>query len=514
MIMNRQNVANTDVLSDIINLLKAQIPFEFTEFKRATFLRRIKRRMYRHSLGWLYEYYTFLQHHPEEVEILVRDFSQSLTTFFRDAKAFEYLKNNILNQIVYDNTNDIKIWIAGCATGEEAYSIAILFKEYLEAENIQRDIKIYATDINRFALEFASLGKFSENIKYHLSKGRLEKFFIKLDHGYQIKSEIKELILFEEHDLSKNKPYEQVDLITCRNLLSQIEDKYVQKKIISSIQFGLKGNGYLFLGSTDNLSLLEDDFVIVDERFKVCKSKDQHLVDHEILEIQQPDQSFLDKEPLRTTIEISEKESYYKKEIARLSNDLNNYFRSNFNLQLFVGKDFLLRKVISGAFSDNHIQRSYIGESILDIDIGLDFQSFVEDIYKVLSSKEVAVKEVKFDYDQFYQILIVPYLREEDLSIDGVIITFNNITTLKLLQEDLHKSNEQLLYVTSNLNKFIYSALHELTIPILNIELALNMLNNKIDSPDPDNKKYLKVINNSVLTFKNILKDLPTVSKY
>lgn len=513
MTMSRQNVANTDVLSDIINLLKEQIPFEFTEFKRTTFLRRIKRRMYRHSLGWLYEYYTYLQHHPEEVEILVRDFSQSLTTFFRDAKAFEYLRNNVIPNIA--NNNDIKIWTAGCATGEEAYSIAILFKEYLESENIHRNIKIYATDINRFSIEFANQGKFSENIKFHLSKGRLEKFFTKLEHGYQIKPEIKELILFEEHDLSKNKPYEQVDLITCRNLLSQVEDNYVKKKIISAVQFGLKENGYLFLGSTDNLSIWEDDFVIVDERFKVCKSKDQNLVfDREILELIEPEHSFFEKELLRTTIEISEKEIFYKKEIARLSNDLNNYFRSNFNLQLFVGKDFLLRKVISGAFSDYHIQRSYIGESILDIDIGLDFQSFVEDIYKVLTSKEIVVKEVKFDYDQFYQILIVPYIKEDDLTNDGVILTFNNITTLKLVQEELHKSNEQLLYVTSNLNKFIYSALHELNIPILNIELALNMLNNKIDSPDPDNKKYLKVINNSIVSFKNILKDLSTVGKY
>lgn len=174
-----------EFLSSVVTLIRDQHPFDFTDYKTPTLQRRIKRRMVYHNLNEEEAYYSFLKKNPEEFEMLINDFLIGVTSFFRNEEAFEILENDVIPQIVKQKAKGevLKIWVAGCATGEEAYSIAILVKEYLAKTGKNNDVKIFATDINRIALDQASKGVYADKIAQSVSAERLERFF---DKGMRI----------------------------------------------------------------------------------------------------------------------------------------------------------------------------------------------------------------------------------------------------------------------------------------------------------------------------------------
>ncbi|MEJ5961428.1 CheR family methyltransferase [Pedobacter immunditicola] len=637
-----------EFLSNIVNLIKGQFPFDFTEYKLPTLERRIKRRMLHQNIKDENLFFSYLQENPSEVELLIGDFLIGVTSFFRDAEAFHILENEVIPQIVEQKSgNDyIKIWVACCATGEEAYSLAILIKEYLVKNKMEIDVKIFATDINRTALNQAAKGVFSDKIVKTVSQQRLDDFFDKGVNNYKIKPDIRRMLIFAQHDLIKNPPYCDVDLISCRNMLIYVKPA-LQKQILSKLSFGLRKNGYLFLGSSENISIAKDDFTEVSAKWKIYQSvvikrrinidnslsaplsdlplefiknvtKDkistmqpallpsmtemiltesgfcgvsidqegnviqafgdlspylkserfnfnlQQLLPETLalafsaslnkvvklnqrvrinnIEFTEPDSArssrvdllispFGDRkskikglmvlfkpvvetpegqragkdfsidiqtkeyiaqleediyqlrqdllsssellesskeamqayneellsanEEMQSTNEelqsineeletINTEHKYTIEELTNLNDDLNNYFRSNINGQLFVDRDILLKKYSPGAIKHINIRESDIGRPLSNITTNIKFETLIEDIKKVMSNGEIIIQEIESNEGKIYQVMTSPYLRKSNKEIYGAIITFYDISELKKMQDELKETSKML----------------------------------------------------------------------
>ncbi|MGZ3835994.1 MAG: chemotaxis protein CheB, partial [Mucilaginibacter sp.] len=260
-------------LKGIINLIKEKSPLDFSEYKQTTILRRTKRRAAQHNFIALGKYLDYLKTTPEEVDALAKDFLISVTSFFRDKEAFELIQKNIIPQILESLKpgDELKMWVAGCATGEEVYSMAILVAEQLTGNYKNTVVKIFATDIDSVALVQAGRGIYNANITKHVTAGRIEKYFSKEGSNYKIKPEIRKMVIFAQHDLVKNPPYCNMHFISCRNLLIYMTP-VLQKKIFSMLLFGLKVDGYLFLGSSESPAPIIKNLEIVSKKWKIYKN--------------------------------------------------------------------------------------------------------------------------------------------------------------------------------------------------------------------------------------------------
>ena len=241
-----------ETLSHIYTILKNASGIDFTYYKRSTILRRIERRMLVTHTATLNDSARLLGDSAEEVNILVKEILIGVTNFFRDPAFFEKLKYNAIYKIVERaNENEpIRVWSAGCSTGEEAYSIAILFREVMEELNVKRDVKIFATDVDSRAIEQAGKGVFSENIIDDVTPDRLAKFFLKLNDQYQISKDIRRMIVFATHNMFSDPPFGKLDLICCRNVMIYFQP-VLRRGLFAIFHTALKNNGYLFLGKSE-----------------------------------------------------------------------------------------------------------------------------------------------------------------------------------------------------------------------------------------------------------------------
>lgn len=710
-------------LQDVLDLIKEQLPNDFSDYKHPTIQRRIKRRMAYGNFNSLNQYITFLKSNSEEMESLAKDFMISVTKFFRDKEAFDLLEKDIIPQIINGHSPDsfLKIWVAGCATGEEAYSLAILVKEYLLKTNNPLEVKIFATDIDKAALEHTSKGFYPKSITKDISEERLDRFFTPEGDGFKIKKDLRNMLIIAEHDLVKNPPYCNIDLITCRNLLIYMSP-ILQKKVLSMFHFGLKKEGYLFLGSSENASLREPGFLEVNKKWKiyskietsrtmlfnnfsfpvpseiksatpsytvpisspqkrailvesvneavmdacgfagVCIDKNMNIVQsfgdlskyliqkmlelnlYELLpeqlsiaartaisqaknpdkkvvinniqienknssylvnlqvnpikdsknkeklllvlfnegkgkQVVEKDQGFYKpdqhtkaylatleeelketKEALQSAIDTLESnnenmESFNEellsaneemqsgneelesvneelqtinhehqsaiKELTVLNDDLNNYFRSNVNGQLYVDNDLLLKKYSPGAVKHINLRESDIGRPLTNITTNIKFETLAEDIKMVVANGDTITKEVQSSSGKWYQVMAMPYIREthskQDDAItaiqEGVMISFNDVTALKRTQEELDESNKTLMRINADLDNFVYSASHDLMAPIANIEGLINVLKKKMGTNDVQIAQITEMIDKSIEKFKAVIKDLGAIGK-
>ena len=260
-------LAPANSTSEIVNLVRQRTSIDFANYKQATIRRRIFRRMALRGIQEPAEYLTFLRADANEVSDLLQDFLIRVTQFFRDPEAFEALKANVLPAIIDGRTpgSTIRVWVAGCATGEEAYSVAISLLEYLEDRPEKLSIKILATDLNEVALEKARTGIYLDNIEIDVSPQRLRRFFIRQEGYYQISKAVRELCIFSKHNLTADPPFSRLDLISCRNVLIYM-DVVLQKRVVPLLHYALNSNGYLFLGTSESVGNSGELFDVVDPR--------------------------------------------------------------------------------------------------------------------------------------------------------------------------------------------------------------------------------------------------------
>jgi len=710
-----------DKLLAILNLIKGNLPVDFTDYKRPTILRRIKRRMIQYNFSRVDKYYQFLLNNPIEIEHLANDFLIGVTSFFRDIDAYAIIQKTVIPDLVNEAKNNVlKIWVAGCATGEEAYSLAILVKEYLLKVNSMLEVKIFATDINRAALDIASKGVYSESIEKDVSDERLQNFFNREGNTYKIKYDIRKMLIFAQHDLVKNPPYCNVDLISCRNLLIYM-NVFLQKKIFTMMHFGLKKGGYLFLGPSENAAILKEDFTEISNKWNILKSNKNSrgikfdsfsspvleelktttmevskkssissspialtdLINIAIVEesglcgvctdqnlrvfqafgdtsfyLQNKNFNFNLNELLPQTLAISFRAAAFKAlkqneklvlndllfegtaneksrmvdvifkpivkdrseapfllilfmdnnstptaqapvretnidqltkdhlldlerelaetrhkltvayeriessnenmqsfneelqsaneemqsaneemqstneelqsvneelqtvnkeyqvtntELTESNDDLNNYFRSNKNGQLFVDQQLLLKKYSPGTVKHINIRESDIGRPLSNITTNIKLTTLIDDIREVIITGETITREAESSDGRVYQVMTMPYIRQNSQETDGAIVSFYDITELKQILHELDISNKRLLRINADLNNFVYSASHDLNAPIVNIEMVLDTLNTKIDLKDPDIIELSELMNSCIITFKAVIADLAKI---
>jgi two-component system CheB/CheR fusion protein len=730
---------NENELAKIFDLIKGNLPLDFSDYKRPTIVRRIKRRMVEHNFNTVEKYFKFLKSNHTEVVLLANDFLISVTSFFRDPQAFKIIQETVIPAIFEKNKDEIiKIWVAGCATGEEAYSMAILVKEYLNENPQNIDVKIFASDISRAALDTASMGIYQNSIENSVSTERLQQFFTKEGTSYKIKHEIRKMLIFAQHDLVKNPPYCNIDLLSCRNLLIYL-NVALQQKVFAMMHFGLKKGGYLFLGPSENAAVLKDDFEEISGKWNILQSNkngravkfdtfasqvigsvkttqmevskksfssgsgaeigdqvnnallkesqftgvcmDENLVvvksfgntalylkninfNHNLsdllpdkistifkaaahkalklnervilneLKLSETDDShvkfinivlspfYLDKseerlllvlftdvstkltekhiinvedinevskehiisleqevaelkhnlsvangriensnenmqsfneelqsaneemqsanEEMQSTNEelqsvneelqtINKEHQMTIDELTDMNDDLNNYFRSNTNGQLFVDRNLLLKRYSPAAVKHINIRESDIGRPLSNITTNIKLETIIEDIKKVILDEEVITKEAEALDGKVYQVMTMPYLKKGSKRADGAIISFYEITELKKLLGDLDISNKDLtdsvlaiehsrekvsllLAKEKELNvlksRFVSMASHEFKTPLTSIQLAGEMIG-KI-ALESDNKilmRFTNTIRNSSKNLTSILND-------
>jgi two-component system CheB/CheR fusion protein len=278
----RSNENADATLVRILHLIDEYTPLDFSEYKRPTLIRRIVIRMTKNNMSLLEEYEGYLKANPDEIKILAKEFMIGVTRFFRDKGAFEVLKNKVIPEIVETKlqVDTLKVWVVGCTTGEEAYSIAMLIMGHLTELKKNLEVKIFASDIDKDALLRASKGIYHENIEKDVSTELLHKFFTKKGDQYEVRESIRKMIIFAEHDIIKQPPYGKIDLISCRNMLIYM-NPILQKRILASLYFCLNRGGFLFLGPSESLGELKESFQEEDKKWRIFKSIDNipHLRD-------------------------------------------------------------------------------------------------------------------------------------------------------------------------------------------------------------------------------------------
>lgn len=247
--------SDLEILNRIYAILKALSGIDFTYYKRNTVLRRIERRMVVTKSPDMESFAQLLEENSSEAELLIKDILIGVTRFFRDREHFEKLKQTALTSILSNGeaNEPVRIWSAGCSTGEEAYSIAILLQELKEELGSKREIKIFATDIDTQAIEKASKGVFPESISEDVSPERLAKYFVEKNDQYHISKEIRKMIIFAPHNMFSDPPFGKLDLISCRNVLIYFQP-VLQKAVFAIFHTALKNGGYLFLGKSETAS--------------------------------------------------------------------------------------------------------------------------------------------------------------------------------------------------------------------------------------------------------------------
>ncbi len=261
-------------LDTIFRLLQQRHHVDFKYYKPTTIGRRIERRIQLSHIGSLEEYVQQLEDDATELDALYRDLLIGVTRFFRDRDAFATLETEILPQLLLkaSELRELRIWVAGCATGEEAYAVAMLVHERLSTMNRPMAVKIFATDIHRASLDYASAGIYPEASLEEISPERRQRYFKPVSSGFQIDSEIRQMIVFAPHNLVKDAPFTRLHLITCRNLLIYLRPP-AQKKVMSLFHFGLITPGILFLGSSETPGELSEEFETINERWKIYRKR-------------------------------------------------------------------------------------------------------------------------------------------------------------------------------------------------------------------------------------------------
>jgi two-component system, chemotaxis family, CheB/CheR fusion protein len=250
-----------DRLAEIIDLLRTKTSHDFALYKPGTLLRRIERRMALAAVPDIGRYLDVVRQDSGELEFLAKDLLINVTSFFRDPKAFEVLAEEVIPDLVRRHPSDrsLRIWVAGCSTGEETYSLAMLFFEEMAAAKRNIKLQVFASDVDENAVAVAREGRYPESIAADVSPVRLARFFTQEEHGYRVAPELRAVVVFTAQDVLADPPFSRLDLISCRNLLIYLRPA-AQEKVLLLFHFALRDGGFLVLGSSETVGSLDDRF--------------------------------------------------------------------------------------------------------------------------------------------------------------------------------------------------------------------------------------------------------------
>ncbi|MBO0733689.1 MAG: chemotaxis protein, partial [Methylocapsa sp.] len=265
-----------DMVRRILAHERVRTGHDFSKYKRSTILRRIARRMQITKTDDLSGYYNFLRENNEEADALLGDLLISVTTFFRDGDAFDSLKDNVIPRLFEgkEPSEPIRVWVAGCATGEEAYSLGILLLEEASRHDIRPPLQLFGSDLDTKALAIARDGIYPAAIEADVNEERLRRFFAREGDRYRVRREVRDTVVFAVHDLLKDPPFSRIDLISCRNVLIYL-DRELQQQICSTFHYSLNPYGYLLLGSAETAESPPGLFRMTDRKARIYQAMPQ-----------------------------------------------------------------------------------------------------------------------------------------------------------------------------------------------------------------------------------------------
>jgi chemotaxis methyl-accepting protein methylase/signal transduction histidine kinase len=270
-------IANSDLaaaLQKITAIVARDQEIDFSHYRPTTLARRIERRRVIAGCNTLQVYIELLTASDKEREALRNDMLINVTSFFRDGLAWDYLEQQILPRLVAQaaESEELRVWVTACSTGEEAYTVAMLVQEALDVAGKSLEVKIFATDIDETSLQKAATGAYPESVIDDVTPQRVKRFFKKTGHSYQVIRQLREMMIFASHNLTRNPPFTRMHLVTCRNLLIYLQPQ-LQQQVLSALHFALQPKGVLFLGSAETLCTLEPEFGTLHQKWKIFEKK-------------------------------------------------------------------------------------------------------------------------------------------------------------------------------------------------------------------------------------------------
>lgn len=483
-------------MEGIFDIVRAAKGLDFTHYKAATVLRRISRRMVLLRLKTLKLYARYLRNHKDEAEKLYEDLLINVTRFFRDPKVFDALTKQVFPEILKDKTRKqgVRIWVPGCSSGEEAYSIAMCLVEVLGRKAGTIPVQIFATDISDRSITRARRGIYSAAIKDAVTPERLKRFFTRVGDSYKVSKQLREMCVFSRQNVFSDPPFSNADLISCRNVLIYFQPT-LQKTVFHKIHYALRPGGFLLLGSSESAGSYSALFKILDKNQKIFVKK--HLpgglllgsnlryhppmkmtttvlpkklpktrgkpghpeknvaaLRQELAETKEYLQRVVEEqeganEELQSTNEeletakeelqslneelvtTNEELQVRNSEISLLNNDLINLLGSISMPIVMMGTDLVIRRVTPQAEKTLNIIPSDIGRPISKIKLAIDIPDFEKTLFDVIESLRPRTLEIQSASGEWYSVHIRPY-RTTDNRIDGVVAVFVDITERKM----------------------------------------------------------------------------------
>lgn len=478
---------NGTQLKTLFQYLQEQTGHDFSLYKRSTISRRLQRRMAVCQVQNIGKYLALLRENSEEVLALFRDLLIGVTHFFRDPRAFQVLESEVIPKLLSGKAprSPIRIWVPGCSTGEEAYSIAILLQEYFEKQEESCPVQIFATDIDGRAIAKARAGFYPAKIVGDISKERLSRFFVREQDGsgYRILKTIRDMLVFSEQDLVAHPPFSRLDLISCRNLLIYLSQD-LQKRVMPLFHYALNSRGYLFLGPSETVGELSSYFTILDRQAKIFQKTDAPSgswdsprlragtpipplpasrtrsrkdtspnADHagsdalqvaneelqstnEELETSKEELQSVNEELATVNAELQNKVSG----LSQANNDLSNLLASTDVGTIFVDHQLLIKRFTPSVTRIIHLIPSDIGRPVWHFVTDLlDYNRLADDIRTVTETLVPKETEVRSAAGSWYLLRIRPYRTTENV-VEGAVITFVDISELRRAQSALRET--------------------------------------------------------------------------
>lgn len=439
------------LLQEILAQVRAGTGRDFSRYERSAILRRIERRMQLCRVEALPAYLALLQEQPDELHALSDEFLLTGTHFFRDPEAFEQLEKVIPSIFDAKHPGDrVRVWSIGCATGEEAYAIAMLLLEEAARRKAPPRIHVFATDLHESSLRKAREGVYPDDIEADVSPERLQRFFTHESGSYRIRREVRDLVLFAPHDLLVDPPFSKVDLIVCRYVTSYPE-RAAQRHAVDLFHDALNPNGLLLLGASESVdrsdrfdvvsekaSLYRKRNVRVPEPRETLRSADEELRSEELAVLKKELQSM--NEELRV---LYQENRHRAEELGQIVSDLQNLLTSSDIATLFLDRSLRILRFTPRVGELFNIRLSDRGRPLSDLNHRLGYTGLLDDVRQVLERLVPLEREIEDDEHRWYLTRLMPY-RMADGHIDGVVVTFIDITTRRAAETALRRLNETL----------------------------------------------------------------------
>ena len=419
--------ATTDHLSRICSLLQRRVGHDFSGYKQNTLVRRIRRRIQITQMGSVKAYVDYLQSNDDEITLLFKDLLIGVTHFFRNAESFEALKATVVASLVeaIEEGQSIRVWVTGCSSGEEAYSIAMLISEEMTRQKSQSNVQIFATDIDERALEIARQARYPESVAAQLSPERLERFFIHQNGAYQVVKQLREMCIFSQHNLVGDPPFSNLNLISCRNLLIYLNND-LQRRVIPLFHYALKQDGYLFLGGSENLTNQSDLFSTTDKQHRIFQKRQAMVAPRINFPLinrgayRQPERSMLSSQSSRSRQQqvIHSIEKVMLQDYAPACVIINEQN----DIVYFFGRTGNYLEPSQGIPSNNLFDLARRG-------LGLDIRAAIQSVRE--TQRPVVRERISFEVSEQVRLvdLVVRPLQDENEDSELLMVIFNDLET-------------------------------------------------------------------------------------